>query len=55
MADARVGPRVDGVLRWNGDHAARRAVYNNRARLLSGVAREAFCGVGPCGRTGRRR
>lgn len=34
--------RVDGVLRWHGDHAARRAVYNNRARLLSGVAREAF-------------
>ena len=21
--------RVDGVLRWHGDHAARRAVYNN--------------------------
>ena len=34
--------RIDGVLRWHGDHAARRAVYNNRARLLSGVAREAF-------------
>ena len=34
--------RVDGVLRWHGDHAARRAVYNNRARLLSGVARQAF-------------
>ena len=38
MEDAR----VDGVLRWHGDHAARRAVYNNRARLLSGVARQAF-------------
>src|SRR3954452_14717850 len=34
--------RIDGVLRWHGDHAARRAVYNNRVRLLSGVAREAF-------------
>src|SRR3954453_22686722 len=34
--------RIEGVLRWHGDHAARRAVYNNRARLLSGVAREAF-------------
>ena len=34
--------RVDGVLRWHGDHAARRAVYNSRARLLSGVARQAF-------------
>jgi transposase len=34
--------RIDGVLRWHGDHAARRAVYNNRGRLLSGVAREAF-------------
>jgi len=35
-------PRRDGVLRWHGDDAARRAVYNNRARLLSGVARQAF-------------
>jgi transposase len=34
--------RIDGVLRWHGDHAAQRAVYNNRARLLSGVARQAF-------------
>ena len=34
--------RIDGVLRWHGDHAARRAVYNNRARLRSSVAREAF-------------
>lgn len=29
-------------LRWHGDDAARRAVYNNRVRLLSGVARAAF-------------
>ena len=28
--------------RWRGDDAARRAVYNNRARLRSGVARAAF-------------
>jgi len=34
--------RIDGFLRWHGDDAARRAVYNNRARLLSGVARQAF-------------
>ena len=31
-----------GVSRWRGDVAARRAVYNNRARLRSGVAKEAF-------------
>ncbi len=30
------------VSRWHGDTAARRAVYNNRARLLSGVAKAAF-------------
>jgi transposase len=35
-------PRRDEFLRWHGDSAARRAVYNNRARLLSGVARQAF-------------
>ena len=35
-------PKRDGFLRWHGDDAARRAVVNNRARLLSGVAREAF-------------
>jgi transposase len=35
-------PRRDGFLRWHGDEAARRAVYNNRARLLSEVARQAF-------------
>ncbi len=29
------------VSRWHGDEEARRAVYNNRARLRSGVAREA--------------
>src|SRR4029079_17011933 len=34
--------RAAGVSRWRGDEAARRAVYNNRARLRSGVAREAF-------------
>ena len=28
--------------RWHGDDEARRAVYNNRARLRSGVARQAF-------------
>ena len=33
---------VSGVSRWHGDKVARRAVYNNRARLRSGVAREAF-------------
>lgn len=31
-----------GFRRWHGDDAARRAVYNNRIRLLSGVARAAF-------------
>src|SRR5918993_474977 len=30
------------VSRWHGDEDARRAAYNNRARLRSGVAREAF-------------
>jgi transposase len=30
------------VCRWHGDEEARRAVYNNRARLRSGVAKEAF-------------
>lgn len=34
--------RIDGFLRWHGDAAARRAVYNNRARLRSGVAHQAF-------------
>ena len=35
-------PRRDEFSRWHGDDAARRAVYNNRTRLLSGVARQAF-------------
>ena len=35
-------PRGKGVSRWRGDDAARRGVYNNRARLLSGVAKAAF-------------
>jgi hypothetical protein len=34
--------RRPDVCRWRGDHAARRAVYTNRARLLSGVAKAAF-------------
>ena len=34
--------KVAGVSRWRGDEEARRAVYNNRARLRSGVAKEAF-------------
>jgi hypothetical protein len=29
-------PERDGFLRWHGDDAARRAVVNNRIRLLSG-------------------
>jgi transposase len=35
-------PQRDAFSRWHGDDAARRAVYNNRTRLLSGVARAAF-------------
>ena len=34
--------KVNGVNRWRGDAQARRAVYNNRARLRSGAAKEAF-------------
>ena len=34
--------KAAGVNRWHGDEEARRAVHNNRARLRSGVAREAF-------------
>lgn len=34
--------KVKGVNRWRGDEEAQRAVYNNRARLRSGVAKEAF-------------
>lgn len=32
----------DAFLRWHGDDAARRAVVNDRIRLLSGIARAAF-------------
>ena len=35
-------PKQTGFSYWHGDEAARRAVTNNRARLKSGVAREAF-------------
>ena len=35
-------PKPKGFARWRGDQAARRAVTNNRARLLSQVARQAF-------------
>jgi transposase len=35
-------PHHDEFSRWHGDDAARRAVYNNRTRLRSGVARQAF-------------
>jgi transposase len=35
-------PRRRTVLRWHGDEDARRAVYANRARLLSGAARVAL-------------
>jgi transposase len=35
-------PKPTGVQRWRGDLEARRAVYGNRARLRSGVAREAL-------------
>ena len=35
-------PKQNGFSRWRGDEAARRAVTNNRVRLKSGVAREAF-------------
>ncbi len=35
-------PKAKGFACWRGDEAARRAVANNRARLLSGVARAAF-------------
>lgn len=34
--------RTAGVDRWHGDDEARRAVHNDRARLRSGVAEEAF-------------
>ncbi len=35
-------PKPKGILRWKGDDDAKRAYYNNRVRLLSGVARQAF-------------
>ncbi|MDO9714526.1 hypothetical protein, partial [Paracraurococcus lichenis] len=35
-------PKHNGFSRWHGDDAARRAVVNNRTRLLSGVAHVAF-------------
>ena len=35
-------PKHKGFARWHGDEAARRAVTNNRTRLLSGAAKEAF-------------
>ena len=35
-------PKQKGFSRWRGDEPARRAVINNRERLKSGVAREAF-------------
>jgi transposase len=35
-------PHRDEFSRWHGDDAARRAVYNNRARLGSALARQAF-------------
>ncbi len=33
---------AQGYLRWHGDEAARRAVYANRARLTSGIGRDAM-------------
>ena len=35
-------PKQNGFSYWRGDEAVRRAVTNNRVRLKSGVAREAF-------------
>src|SRR5829696_7726333 len=35
-------PQRRGVARWHGDQDARRAVYNNRARLRSGVGKQAM-------------
>jgi len=40
---SRLGePKPNGINRWKGDDDAKRAYYNNRNRLLSEVAREAF-------------
>ena len=33
-------PKANGINRWNGDHDARRAVYNNRTRTASGIGKE---------------
>jgi transposase len=35
-------PKPKGILRWKGDDDARNAVYANRRRLLSGVAKQTF-------------
>lgn len=35
-------PKSNGIHRWKGDDDARRAYYNNRTRLFSEVARQAF-------------
>src|SRR3954465_1999315 len=35
-------PQRQGVSRWHGDTDARRAVYNNRARLRSAVGKQAL-------------
>lgn len=35
-------PKPKGILRWKGDDDAKRAVYANRQRLLSGTAKAAF-------------
>jgi transposase len=35
-------PKQKGFARWHGDEKARRAVTNNRTRLLSSVAKDAF-------------
>ena len=42
LEDADLRAQAEGFARWHGDGAARRAVTNNRTRLLSGVAKEAF-------------
>ena len=44
-------PACETVLRWHGDDEARRAVYANRRRLLSGIARAPWCAAVLCERT----
>ena len=44
-------PKRDELSRWHGDDQARRVVYSNRARLLSGAARQAFKLRAELGRT----